>query len=100
MRFKNSIKVSPLLYVYAKYLVNIMLYIICTFFYFDDKNICLRDNHKAVTINVSKVIPITKNIRLGPAGFTGTEALCKVVNAGVFSCSFARMASNCVQMAE
>lgn len=27
MRFKNSIKVSPLLYVYAKYLVNIMLYL-------------------------------------------------------------------------
>lgn len=69
-------------------------------FYFCEKNICLRDNHKAVTINVSKVIPITKNTRFGPAGLTGTEALCKVVNAGVFSCSFARMVSNCVQMAE
>ena len=69
-------------------------------FYFCEKNICLRVNHKEVTINVSKVIPITKNTRFGPAGFTGTEALCKVVNAGVFSCSFARMVSNCVQMTE
>ena len=30
-------------------------------------------------------IPSTKIIRLGPAGFTGTVALFKVVNAGVFS---------------
>ena len=29
------------------------------------------------------VIPRTNNILLGPAGFNGTEALCRVVKAGV-----------------
>lgn len=34
-------------------------------------------------MKVKKVIPITNNILLGPAGFKGTEALCSVVKAGV-----------------
>ena len=35
----------------------------------------------------------TMIIRFGPAGLIGTEADCKVVNAGVFSRTFARAAA-------
>ena len=41
----------------------------------------------------------TNIIRLGPAGLIGTVALFNVVNAGVFSCSFAFMTSNWVREA-
>ena len=34
-------------------------------------------------------IPRMLSIRLGPAGFTGTEAPCKTVNTGVCSLNFA-----------
>ena len=53
-------------------------------------------NQKAV-ITVDKInMAATKIIRFGPAGLIGTVALFKVVNAGVFSCSFAFMTSSCV----
>lgn len=63
----------------------------------------LRISCLIMTINVMNVdsisIPTTNSIRFGPAGFMGTVALFKVVKAGVFSCSFAFMASSWVHMA-
>ena len=53
-----------------------------------------RVSQKDVTMVDSMSIPAMKNIRFGPAGLIGTVALFSVVKAGVFSCSFAFMASN------
>ena len=49
--------------------------------------------YNPIAMVVMKSIVITMNIRLGPAGFTGTDAPCNVVNAGVLSCTRALAAS-------
>lgn len=45
--------------------------------------------YTVTTMNAMNVIPRTNSILLGPAGFNGTDALCRVVKAGVCIRSFA-----------
>ena len=52
-----------------------------------------------VMIVASISMPKQKNIRFGAEGRKGTEAFCKVVKAGVFSCNFCLAFSACALVA-
>jgi hypothetical protein len=44
--------------------------------------------------HTKNVIPMMNIMRRGPSGFTGTDAPCSSVKAGVYSCTFAIAACN------
>lgn len=47
----------------------------------------------------SRSMPRQKNTRFGAEGRKGTDAFCKVVKAGVFSCNFCLAFSACALVA-
>ena len=65
--------------------INRMIIISQIALYQNPSEICPLQIKKAVKTNVRKTHVITKIIRLGPVGITGTYACCNIVNAGVVS---------------